>query len=546
MSTSASSGAAPAKRDTFSSRRVFILAAIGSAVGLGNIWRFPYVAYEGGGGAFMIPYAVALLAAGIPLLFLDYSIGHKYRGGAPLALRRLSKKAEWLGWWMVFVCVVIAAYYAVILAWAARYIGFSVTHAWGDNPEGFFMEEFVQVAGPDTLSFEFVPAVAIPLVIVWVVCLGIMASGVNKGIGMLASIFIPILVVTFGIMVIIALTLPGASTGLEAFFSPDWAALAQPKVWMSAVSQIFFSLSVGFGIMITYASYVDRRTDMTGSGLIVGFANSSFELLAGIGVFAALGFMATTAGVSVDEVVSSGIGLAFIAFPTIISQAPLGSLIGVLFFTSLLIAGVTSMVSILEVGVSALRDKFNLGRVGGTMLMCLPVAVLSIVLMGTHTGLPVLDTLDAFVNSFGILAGAMVMMFLVTIVFRKLPVLRDHLNYHGTFKLGRGWMLLVGLIIPLVLLYLLGSDLITQIAEPYGGYPQWFVNTFGWGMAIALPIIGVILSLLPGKGSAHLGSHHSKIDEDEGYGVFATPEQNASRGRVTGRGKHRSNRGEGN
>ena len=111
------------KREAFGSRNVFILSAIGSAVGLGNIWRFPYVAYEGGGGAFLIPYLCALLTAGIPLLFLDYAIGHRFRGSAPLAFRRMHRAAEPLGWWQVLICVVIAAYYAVIIAWAAMYRG---------------------------------------------------------------------------------------------------------------------------------------------------------------------------------------------------------------------------------------------------------------------------------------------------------------------------------------------------------------------------------------------------------------------------------------
>ncbi|STD05099.1 Na+-dependent transporters of the SNF family [Dermatophilus congolensis] len=516
MNTTQPASTTPPQRDTFSSRKIFILAAIGSAVGLGNIWRFPYVAYEGGGGAFMIPYATALLLAGIPLLLLDYAIGHKYRGGAPLALRRLHPKAEWIGWWMVFVCVIIASYYAVILAWAARYVGFSLDHSWGNNPERFFMDTFVQVAKPNTLSFDFVPGVAIPLIIVWIVVIAIMASGVDKGIGLLSAVFIPLLVSAFALMVAISLTLPGALTGLDAIFTPDWSALTHPKVWMSAVSQIFFSLSVGFGIMITYSSYVDRRTDMTGSGLIVGFANSSFELLAGIGVFAALGFMANASGVPVSQVVSSGIGLAFIAFPTIISQAPFGPLIGVLFFLSLLIAGVTSMVSILEVGVSALREKLGLGRIAGTMLLCLPVATLSIALMGTHTGLPVLDTLDSFVNSFGILLGAMVMMLAITYIFKKLPALRDHLNYHGTFKVNRTWRFLVGVVVPLTLAYLLITDVATQLAKPYGDYPQWFVNTFGWGMTVLLPVLGITVSLLPWKQPATLDAEHAHEDYEEG------------------------------
>ncbi|MDO5698349.1 MAG: sodium-dependent transporter [Dermatophilus congolensis] len=509
MTSSVVPGASPGKRDTFSSRKVFILAAIGSAVGLGNIWRFPYVAYEGGGGAFMIPYAVALLAAGIPFLFLDYAVGHKFRGGPPLAFRRLNKKAEWIGWWQALVCVVIATYYAVILAWAARYIGFSVDHRWGDNPETFFISDFLQVGDPSTLSLQFVPGVLIPLIIVWVACIVIMSAGVDKGIGLLSAVFIPVLVIAFVSLVIIALTLPGAFTGLEAFFTPDWSALTEGSVWMSAIGQIFFSLSVGFGIMITYSSYVDRKTDMTGSGLVVGFANSSFELLAGIGVFAALGFMATAAAVPVDEVVSSGIGLAFIAFPTIISQAPLGSVIGVLFFSSLFIAGITSMVSILEVGISSLREKLGLGRVGGTLAMCLPVAIASCLLLGTTTALPVLDVLDSFVNSFGILAVATIMMLAVTYAFRKLPILRDYLNRHGTFKVGMVWMGLIAVVLPLALLFLLGTDLSKQLAEPYEGYPQWLINTFGWAMAISLPILAIVLSLLPWSKKAHITAKHT-------------------------------------
>ena len=132
MSSQSSTQGAPLasdKRETFSSRKLFILSAIGSAVGLGNIWRFPYVAYENGGGAFLIPYLVAILCAGIPLLFLDYAVGHRYRGSAPLSYRRANRKAEVLGWWQVLICFIIAIYYAAIIAWAAMYCWFSITKA---------------------------------------------------------------------------------------------------------------------------------------------------------------------------------------------------------------------------------------------------------------------------------------------------------------------------------------------------------------------------------------------------------------------------------
>lgn len=492
------------RRDAFSSRRVFILAAIGSAVGLGNIWRFPYVAYQGGGGAFMIPYLVALLLAGIPFLFFDYSLGHQFRGGPPLTFRRISKKLEWLGWWQVGICVIIATYYAAIIAWAGRYIFFSIDKAWGDDPETFFMSGFLKIADGAGVSMEFVPSVLMPLVIVWVVIIGIMALGVDKGIGLFSAIFIPILIVTFGGLVVQSVFLPGAGAGLDAFFSPHWEALLDYKVWMSAIGQIFFSLSVGFGIMITYSSYVDRKTDMTGSGLVVAFANGSFELAAGIGVFAALGFMAASSGVAVQEVVSSGIGLAFIAYPTIISQAPGGAILGVLFFLSLVIAGATSMVSILEVGVSALREKLGLGRVVGTLVVCGPIAIASCFFLGSRTGLYVLDTLDAFVNSFGILAVALVSMIMLTYGFRMLPTLRDHLNGVSSFKVGRIWAALIGGIIPLALLGLLVRDLLTQLAEPYEGYPQAFVNVFGWGMVVLLIALAWVVAALPWSDTADL------------------------------------------
>jgi NSS family neurotransmitter:Na+ symporter len=177
---------------------------------------------------------------------------------------------------------------------------------------------------------------------------------------------------------------------------------------------------VGFGIMITYASYVGRRSDMTGSGLVVGFANSGFELLAGIGVFAALGFMAGAAGTTVDQVATDGLGLAFIAFPAIINEAPAGALIGVLFFGSLVIAGITSLVSVIEVVISAVRDKFEMTRVGSSMAVGVPAALISIVLLGTTTGVYVLDIIDHFINRFGILVVAVAVL-VVGFLMARLP-----------------------------------------------------------------------------------------------------------------------------
>lgn len=501
-------------RGAFSSRKVFILAAIGSAVGLGNIWRFPYVAYENGGGAFMIPYLVALLTAGLPFLLLDYGLGHHYRGSAPLSFRRAAPASEGLGWWQVGICFVIAVYYAAVIAWAARYAFFSVDKAWGDDPEAFLFGSYLQ-AGDPGVGLDFVSGVTVPLVLVWVAVLAIMALGVQKGIGASSVVFIPILFLAFIALVGVSLTLDGAAVGLDALFTPDWSALTETSVWIAAFGQIFFSLSVGFGIMITYASYVGRRSDMTGSGLVVGFANSGFELLAGIGVFAALGFMATAAGTGVDEVATEGLGLAFIAFPAIINEAPFGALIGVLFFGSLVIAGVTSLVSVIEVVISAVRDKFEMTRVGASMAVGIPAAVISITLLGTTTGVYVLDIVDHFVNRFGILLVAVASMLALSWVFKKTDLLREHLNRDGSVHVGRWWQWLVGLFAPAALAFILVSEFIDNIREPYEGYPTWMLNTLGWGLAVAVLVLGFVAARLPWRDTTFLGDPEIKSRQDE-------------------------------
>ncbi|WP_299954273.1 sodium-dependent transporter [uncultured Modestobacter sp.] len=491
------------RRGGFSSRRVFILAAIGSAVGLGNIWRFPYVAYENGGGAFVLPYLIALLTAGIPFLLLDYAIGHRNRGSAPLSFARLRRGAEGLGWWQVGICFVIAIYYAAVIAWALRYTFFSLDEAWGADPEGFFFGEFLQ-AGDVQVTADVVPGVLVPLALVWLAVLAIMALGVQRGIGATSLVFIPVLVLAFAALVVQALLLPGAGAGLDALFTPDWSALTSASVWAAAFGQIFFSLSIGFGIMITYASYVGRREDMVGSGLVVGFANSGFELLAGIGVFAALGFMAQANGVAVDEVAGDGIGLAFVAFPAIISEAPAGALLGVLFFGCLVLAGITSLVSVIEVVISAVRDKLDTGRLTATLLVGVPAAVLSLVLFSTTSGIYVLDVVDHFVNQYGILVVALVSMLAVAWALRALTGLGDHLNVHGRPRVGTGWRLLTSVVAPAALAVVLVLALREDIAAAYEDYPTWLLLVFGWALVVALPLVGFLVARLPWRAGTHL------------------------------------------
>lgn len=518
MST-ASSTAKPQRREVFSTRAAFIFAAIGSAVGLGNIWRFPYVAYDSGGGAFLIPYLVALLTAGIPLLFLDFAIGHRFRGSAPKSMRRIKSWAEPIGWVQVGIAFFITVYYAVIIAWSFIYAWKSLSKSWGADAETHFMEDFLHADTESVMSLNFVPTISIVLLLVWVLVIGILAAGVDKGIGKVSVIFIPLLTVLFVAVVIYSLTLDGAAKGLDAFFTPDWSALSDSSVWIAAYGQIFFSLSVAFGIMLTYASYLKPRTNLTGSGLVTAFANSSFEVLAGIGVFATLGFMATQSGQAVDEVATSGIGLAFIAFPTVISEMPgvVGSIFGLLFFLSLAIAGVTSLMSLLEVVVSAVRDKLNLGRVQATLVVGIPMAVISMLAFPTTSGLATLDIVDKFTNNIGIVLVALLTIIAVDWILHRSNELAMHLNAVSSFKVGTVWRIFVSNITPVVLAVILFQELVGLVQENYGGYSDAQIDVYGWGVIGVILIGALIMAILPWRG-------HHRLDGPPGSDFGVTPD----------------------
>ncbi|MFD1828461.1 sodium-dependent transporter [Streptomyces desertarenae] len=487
-------------RAQWGSRTGFLMAAIGSAVGLGNIWRFPSEAYRNGGGAFMLPYLIALLTAGIPMLILEYTVGRRYRKSPPAAFRRMARPAQVIGWWQVAISFVIAVYYAVILAWAVRYIGFSLTESWGDDADAFFFGEFLRTAEQPGWISSYVGGVLWPLLAVWAVVLAILALGVRRGIERANRIFIPLLVVFFAVLVVRALTLDGAATGLDALFSPDWEALTKGSVWVAAYGQIFFSLSVGFGIMVTYASYLRRRADLTGSALVAGFANSSFEVLAGIGVFATLGFLSVSSGTPVDETVTSGIGLAFVAFPTIISTMPLGALFGFLFFASLVIAGLTSLISIVEVVVAAVQDRTGIGRLPAVLGVGGVLAAISVLLFPTDSGLYLLDAADHFINQYGIVLAALVAVVTVAWVLRRLPVLQRDADATSAVRLGVWWRIALGVVTPLVLTWMMIDSLRAEFGERYGGYPGDFLFWSGWAVALGALAAAVLASLIPWRG----------------------------------------------
>ncbi len=472
----------------------FVLAAMGSAIGLGNIWRFSYLCYENGGGAFLIPYFIAMFVVGIPLMLLEFGIGHRKKGSAPLSFYKVSPKWEWLGWWsVIFVMFGIVMYYSVIISWCLNYLHYSFNLSWGDDPNGFFFNKFLGLtSGPGEIGDIRTP-IMMSLIIIWAINWVIVYFGVEKGIERANKILIPALFAMTLVLVVWAVTLPGAGIGIEKYLKPDFAHLRNPKVWIAAFSQIFFSLSLGFGIMIAYASYLPRKTNITRSALLTGLGNCLYSVIAGFAVWGTLGYMAHTQNLPVDKVVKESIGLAFVAYPQAISlMSSFANLFGVLFFAILVFAGISSSISIIEAFTSAVIDKFHFGRKSVVSMLCV-TGFLGALLFATGAGLYWLDIVDHFINSYCLVIAGLLECLLIGWLYRA-SKLRAHINDVSDTKLGAWWGVSIKIITPAVLVAILVSSLYQEFSAPYGGYPVVALILLGRDWLIATLIAAVLVS----------------------------------------------------
>ncbi len=472
----------------FGSRFGFIMAAIGSAVGLGNIWRFSYVAYENGGGAFLIPYFVALLVIGIPLLILEIGFGLRQRGSAALSYARLNRKWEWLGWWAPIVSFVLMTYYTVIIGWTLNYVVYSFGQSWGSDPDAFFYGKHLGLTSGIWDIGNIQLGVLIAVFLVWAINFIIIYKGVQSGVEKASKIFMPLLFVLMALVTLRGITLPGAMIGVNKFLTPDFSKLADARVWLAAFGQIFFSLSLGFGVMITYASYLPKKSDVVNNAFITGLGNSAFSFMVGLGVFGVLGYMAHSTGLPIENVVTQSIGLAFVAFPQAINLMPgFNTLFSLIFFGALAIAGLSSSISLVEAVVSNMMDKFNMERNKAVFVVC-GIGFLGSLIFTTGAGLYFLDLIDHFNMQFGAALVGILECAAIAWVF-KASKLRQWMNPISDFGVGRWWDSIVRYVIPFLLGYSVLSSAITELAEPYGGYPL-SAQIMGWLIAVMLILIG--------------------------------------------------------
>ena len=344
------------KRDSFGSRFGALVAMAGSAVGLGNLWRFPYLVGENGGAAFIIVYIVFVFLLCLPIFISEFVVGRRSQKNAYAAFRDLSGGSawRWVGLFTIIVPLIVLSYYSVIGGWSVDYLFKSLTFSFtGDASQSAI----------HTMFIDFVSSTWAPLVVHTVflaVTTLIVVVGIKGGIEKFSKIMMPILFVMVLAIAVYSLTLPGASAGLDYLFNPDFSKITG-KACAAALGQAFFSLSLGFGTIMTYASYVSKKENIMFQSAATAVSDLMFALIAGVAIMPAVFAFGLNP--------QSGPGLVFETLPFVFGQMPAGGPVAILFFLALLVAALTSSISMLEVAVAYLVEEKKFSRVGACVLL---------------------------------------------------------------------------------------------------------------------------------------------------------------------------------
>jgi NSS family neurotransmitter:Na+ symporter len=381
-------------REHWQSRAGFVVATIGSAVGLGNIWRFSYVAGENGGGAFLLVYALAVALIGLPLVVAELALGRRGGGDTVAAFAAASPKSplRHAGWIGACGAVFILGYYAVIAGWALKYFsGAALGGLWTAAMSGYgaYFEQFIANGG-EPLGWQSAMLLASMLVV---------SAGVRGGIERLNLWLMPLLAIIVVVLAAFALSLPGSSAGVRFLLEPDWSVLARPGLYMAALGQAFFSVGVGMAIYITYGSYLPPAFRIPASALTIVVGDTLFAIAAGLAIFPAVFAMGADP--------AAGPRLAFVTLPQLFLAMPAGTMVGPIFFFLLAAAALTSMISLLEVPVAVAMQRLRWSRpkaVAATGLLIFSIGVPSALSYGVLesvrlAGMPVLDAVDQATSS---------------------------------------------------------------------------------------------------------------------------------------------------
>ncbi|MDO4496601.1 MAG: sodium-dependent transporter [Bacteroidales bacterium] len=431
-------------RSTFATRMGGIAAAVGSAVGFGNIWRFPYITGQDGGAAFLLIYVFSVLLLGIPLMVSEFVIGRSAHSNIVTSFKKVAPgtKWHWVGILSLLVAILILGFYVVLSGWTLRYTYLAAINSMEGDDFGAF------VSSPIEPLLWTIAAIVINA--------GILLGGVQKGIERASNIMMPVLAVILLLLVINSCFQPGFSEGMSYLFVPDWSKVTG-QVWIDALGQAFFSLSCAMGILIAYGSYLGDNTKVGKTACTVAGLDTIIAIMAGIVIFPAC----FSFGIEPEQ----GSSLVFVTLPRVFLQMPGGYILGVLFFLLITLAGITSCMSIFEVPVSYLQEEWKMSR--KTAVLCSSIWAL---------GLGVVCSL-----SLGLLGD-------VTLWGDNIFDFLDHLT-------SRYMMPICALLISLFVGWWLDKEIIQDTITNWQNDSGWYLRPLLWIMRVFAPICIFIIFL---------------------------------------------------
>ncbi len=335
------------KRDNFGSSFGVLVAMAGSAVGLGNLWRFPYLVGTNGGAAFIIIYLAIVFVLALPIMYSEFVVGRRAQSNVYGAFKKLAPESKWgiIGVLAIVCCIMVLAFYGVVGGWTVDYMIKALMFKFTSDTaalDGMFAETVTSPWQPLVFMLVFVGLSGL-----------ILLAGVKEGIEKYSKILMPLLFLTVVVIAVRSVTLPGAGAGLDFLFKPDFSKVTS-QTFLDALGQAFFSLSVGFGIIFTYASYVSKKENVVKMSAQAAIADTLFAIIAGVAIMPAVFAFGISPG--------QGPGLVFVTLPYVFAQIPLGSILAILFFFVLFVAAITSSISLMEVVVAYVIEEFNISR----------------------------------------------------------------------------------------------------------------------------------------------------------------------------------------
>jgi len=457
------------------------------AIGTGNIWRFPRMAAQYGGGAFIVAYTLALFLWSAPLLMSEMAIGRKTRHGPIGGFRDLAgKRSTWMGAWIVMVCMLITFYYSVVTGYCIKYFVLAVQGAFKEGVDtSALWSNFLHTP----LETVFFHALSIGI------CGFVIYRGIQKGVERVAKMMVPALFLFLVVAAVRAVTLTGAEEGLRYLFVPDWSKLAQPATWLQAFTQSAWSTGAGWGLMFTYAIYTSKREDISQNCLIVGFGDQSAALLAGMAIIPTVFALSPDLASANAAMTGGNTGLTFISLAQLFPRMPGGFLMAPIFFLAMVFAAFTSLIAMVEVGVRAFidagwnRKKGTVTVVAGCFLLGLPSAIFPSFLENQDWVWGVALLVSGF--------------FVIAAVWKYGAdrIRNELINPSADIQMGPWWSFIIRFVSPVVFLVLTGWWFYRGIADNPGSWWKPFATyttmtiIFQWALLfIAVVAVNKLLS----------------------------------------------------